>query len=247
MTTQLMPNSMSLPPPVELALHDGDHHVGWVSDGALGFRGFADETEAVSAAWMAHRTVSQQLARRDGQRPVPIDVEPLAIVRRGDDEMILASARPIGRLLRPAADSRSGPDSFGFEVPLPLADELDLRSAAHLIYRTLRRSGIRWALWRREANPRGPVSSYRNLQQRYGFEGLARAGRRAPVGGVSATAFVTRSIVIATAITLVIALLLTAPRAVSLPIALVIGSGLIASGLAAMVARWRGPGRRAFR
>jgi hypothetical protein len=42
----------------------------------------------------------------------------------------------------------SGPDAFGFELRLPgRADELTMRSMAYLAYRTLRKSGLRWAVW----------------------------------------------------------------------------------------------------
>jgi hypothetical protein len=37
---------------------------------------------------------------------------------------MLASGRSIGTLLRPAADSPSGPDAFGFEVEVPMGAEL---------------------------------------------------------------------------------------------------------------------------
>jgi hypothetical protein len=82
-------------------------------------------------------------------RPVPVDIEPLAIQRLEAKEMILASGRPIAGLVRPGPDSRSGVDSFGFEllIPTPIT-ELEARAMAYLIYRTLRKSGIRWAMWR---------------------------------------------------------------------------------------------------
>jgi hypothetical protein len=128
---------------------DGDRAVGWTTDNAIGFRGFADETEAVHAAWVAHRALARRLARTHGTRPVPVDTEPLAVQRRGDQEAILASGRPIAVLVRPGATSPTGTDSFGFEVLMPSAmTELQVRGLAHLIYRTLLRSGLRWALWR---------------------------------------------------------------------------------------------------
>ena len=150
MTTQLAPNSMSLPPPrsPDLDLHEGDRVVGWISGQALGFRGFGNEAEAAGAAWVAHRTVSRRLAQRQGGRPAPIDVEPLSMTRDGDREVILASNRPIAALLRPGVDSRSGSDSFGFEIQVALpGGELAMRSLAHRIYRTLRKSGVRWRMW----------------------------------------------------------------------------------------------------
>jgi hypothetical protein len=149
MTTQLVPDRLALPPPLELDLVDAGRATGWIADNAVGFRGFGDETEAAHAAWVAHRTVARRLARTHGGRPVPVDIEPLAIQRVDGTEMILASGRPIASLVRPGPDSRSGVDSFGFELLIPAAvTELEARALAYLVYRTLRRSGIRWALWR---------------------------------------------------------------------------------------------------
>lgn len=86
-------------------------------------------------------------------RPVPVDIEPLALQRVEGKEMILASRQPIAALIRPGPDSRTGDDSFGFELPIPTpTTELRVRAMAYLMCRTLRRSGIRWAIWR-------PVSS----------------------------------------------------------------------------------------
>ena len=149
MTTQLAPDRLSLPPPLDLDLVDADRAVGWIADNAVGFRGFGDETEAAHAAWVAHRTMARRLARTHGTRPVPVDIEPLAIKRVEAREMILASGRPIATLVRPGPDSRSGVDSFGFEllIPTPIT-ELEARAMAYLIYRTLRKSGIQWAMWR---------------------------------------------------------------------------------------------------
>ncbi|HEX2122315.1 MAG TPA: hypothetical protein VHL59_11790 [Thermoanaerobaculia bacterium] len=151
MTTQLTPNSTSLPPPdsLELSLVDGGRIVGWVKDQAVGFLGFANETEAAHAAWVAHRRLAQRLAHRHGGPPAPVDVEPLSLRQDGDRVVILASGEPVATLVLPAADSLSGPDSFGFEieVPPPATDALAMRSVAHRIYHTLRGSGLPWAMW----------------------------------------------------------------------------------------------------
>lgn len=148
MTTQLAPDRLALPPPLDLDLIDVGRTTGWIADNAIGFRGFGDETEAAHAAWIAHRTIARRLARTHGMRPVPVDIEPLAIQRIDGKEMILASGRPIAALVRPGADSRSGVSSFGFEllIPTPIT-ELDGRAMAYLVYRTLRKSGVRWAMW----------------------------------------------------------------------------------------------------
>ena len=149
MTTQFAPDHLALAPPLELDLIDADRAVGWIADDVVGFRGFADEVEAAHAAWVAYRALARRLARTHGTRPVPIDSEPLALQRHGGQEVILASGRPIAVLVRPGVESASGVDSFGFEIRIPPpAGEFRVRVKANLMYRTLRKSGLRWALWR---------------------------------------------------------------------------------------------------
>lgn len=152
MTLQLSPGRVGLPPPAKLDLIDAGVPVGWIAGDSVGFRGFANEVEATHAAWVAYRTLARHLARAHGTRPVPIDTEPLALQRRGEAEMILASGRPIAALIRPDAESPTGPDSFGFELLVPSpTTELRVRAMAYLMYLSLRKSGLRWALWRRDA------------------------------------------------------------------------------------------------
>ena len=159
MTTHLAPDRLDLPPPIDLTLVDADRMAGWIAGDVVGFRGFGDETEATHAAWVARRTLARRLARTHGIRPVPVDIEPLALHHVEGKETILASGRPIADLIRPGPDSRSGVDSFGFELSIPPpTTELQLRAMAYLMYRTLRKSGIRWAMWRPRARPAGETS-----------------------------------------------------------------------------------------
>jgi hypothetical protein len=142
------PDHLGLPPPLALDLTDTGRRVGWVEGDTIGFRGFGSEVEAAHAARVAHRTIARRLARQHGGRSVLVDTEPLALERRGDTERVLASGLPIATLLRPGPESRSGPDHFGFELRIPgRADELTMRSMSYLAYRTLRESGLRWAMW----------------------------------------------------------------------------------------------------
>ena len=150
MTAQLMRDMLAHPPPFEADLVDADRAVGWIVGNTIGFRGFQDETEATHAAWVAHRTLARRIARTHGMRLVPIDVEPLALKRSdaGDRDEILASNRAIASLVRPGSHAGVG-DSFGFELTVPSRmTELELRGVAYLMYRTLRKSGVRWTLWR---------------------------------------------------------------------------------------------------
>jgi hypothetical protein len=233
-TTQLAANSMSLPPPDSLAfdLLDGDRVVGWISGRAVGFRGFATEHEAAHAAWVAHRTIARQRARRHGGRPVPIDVEPLSLRQDADRAVILAGGRPVATLVRPDADSRSGPDSFGFEIEVPLAaGELPMRSIAHHVYHTLRKSGLRWAMWNaRRANPLA-VTEQREPEPLPASVSVADSP--------SATAFVSKVVLTGLAIVLGAAAIATAPLSVTLPIGTALAVGLIAIGLVTVAGRAR--------
>src|SRR5687768_3435544 len=238
MTTQLAPNSMSLPPPTsfELDLRDGDRVVGWISGRAVGYRGFANEAEAAGAAWVAHRTLSRRLARRHGGRGAPIDVEPLSITRDGDREAILASNRPIATLLRPGVDSRSGSDSFGFEIQVPLpSGELTMRSIAYRIYRTLRTSGVRWAMWN---DPR--IATGRQAERR---QNVRVPAPRRIAHPPSAMTFLAKILFASIAIVVGAAMVAAAPRTVTISLGIVLAAGLVASGVVAMVERWRAPRR----
>ena len=164
--TNRSPGQIGLPPPATWTLMDGDRVVGWTADNVVGFRGFGSHTEAVHAAWVAYRAFALQLARTHGTRPVPIDGATLAVQRQDEREWILADGRPIATLVRHDAESPGEPDSFGFEIEIPhAADDLQLQAVAHLMYRTLRRSGLRWALWRSDdrrdpaARAAAPVSN----------------------------------------------------------------------------------------
>lgn len=147
MTAPMTPHRLSLPPPATFDLVDGDRVVGWVNGSTLGFGGFGGVTEAAHAAWVAHRTVSRLLARRQGRRPVPIDTEPLSLARHGDRVYVQASGRPIAAIV-PPEDTNGDGGSFGFEITVEDdLDELTMRSLAYRVYRTLRKSGVRWTMW----------------------------------------------------------------------------------------------------
>ena len=158
MNTPMIPNRLAEPPPVapksfDLDLFDGDRLVGWIGPDRIGFVGFGNEIEAAHAAHVAYREVARRIAQREGSRPVPVELEPLAIRREGAESVVLASGQRIARIVPPASDRRAG-DAFGFEliVAAPL-DELSIRANAHAAYRVLRKSGVRWSMFRRPAPP----------------------------------------------------------------------------------------------
>ena len=242
----MVPSRMATPPP-RFDLVDGDTRIGWIDGLSLGFRGFGDEGEAAGAASVAYRTMARRFARKLGRRPPPIaSGVMLSIGRNGEVEHILADGRPIATLLRPGIDSRSGPEHFGFamQVPVP-ASELTMRSTAHVVYRALRRSGIRWAMW---APPRGddsmsePSTKEEPMIMKATHERTNDA--RTPHAGLpSAAAFVTRVILIALAAVVGVVFLVAAPRTVTIPLAVVLLAGLVASGFA-NTARRRAVGER---
>ena len=131
-------------PSLELYLMDGNRRVGWISGNAVGFRGFDDPTQAVHAAWVAHRA----LAHRLGTSPAWSEPETFALARGDDHETILVDSEPIAALVRPDSDHPSGSDSFGFEIRIPeRADEIFPRAMAYRMYLALRKSGVAWPLW----------------------------------------------------------------------------------------------------
>src|SRR5687768_8296598 len=242
MTTQLAPHRMDLPPPSQFDLHDVERVVGWIDGSRVGFLGFADEREVASAAWLAYRTISRRLARRLRIRPIPVDTEPLALAKHGNREVILASGRPIATLLRPGSDSRSGPHAFGFTVNLPPpADELTVRSMAYSIYRTLRKSGLPWALWARDTSsltaesPSPAKEAIMSRPRGYG------AAVRAPQPAITVA---TASVMATLALFTMIALFVAAPSAVTVPIGVVLAIGLAATTVLMVGERRRKNDRR---
>jgi hypothetical protein len=161
MTMQLSASHLGLPPPAQWTLYDADRAVGWTTDHTVGFHGFVDQTEAVHAAWVAYRALARRLAREQGTQDVPSETEPLSVWRHGDRELILAGGRAIAALVRSTDPGPTAPYPFGFELRIPHpADELRVRAMAHLMYRTLRRSGTRWALWEPEADSAAPAATH---------------------------------------------------------------------------------------
>ena len=182
----LVTSRLATPPPFPvLDLHDAEMLVGWIDGRAIGFRGYGDEAEAMYAAWVAYRTMARRFARDGRRRPVPIGVEPLSLDRRGDVEHILASGRPIAMLVRPGAGSRSGPETYGFELQIPLpVNELTMRSTAYLLYRTLRRAGIRWAMWAPDRSEhRAPTEAAAPSAARANDDAAAPTSPMTPLGG----------------------------------------------------------------
>lgn len=250
MTAPLAPDRLGLPPPpLELELIDAGRVAGRIRGDAVSFRGFADETEAAHAAWVAHRTLARRLARMLGARPIPVDSEPLAIERRDGAEVIVAGGaggRPIATLLRPerdVADGADGAGSFGFEIRVPgiaadaPANELQVRAAAHQMYRALRKSGLRWAMWRPAP---GRPTAERVTDAAPARPRGARAGAAIADDGAS---LVSKVVLAAVALAATIVLIVAAPSTVTIPLAVALGAGVAATAVVAASSRRPGGAR----
>ena len=161
----VIPNRLPEPPPAPregfyLDLMDGERVIGWIAPNAIGIRGFANDVEAAHAAWVAYRTLSRHIAKRDGNAMLPIEAPPLEILDRSGERLVIADNRRIARLVDPSRDVENTTPSHAFELQLEgPRDELTVRSKAHLVYRALRRSGVRWAMWRPVRTPAHAVAA----------------------------------------------------------------------------------------
>lgn len=148
MSTAITTMHTALPPPTRHFLHR-ERPVGWLRGNTIGFFGFADTREAANAAWVAYRTVSRKVAPLLGIRPAPIDIEPLGIEWRNGREVIVASGRPVAILVRPAPESASGANWFGFSIELsPIVSERVIPDVMRAAGHALLKSGIDWSMVR---------------------------------------------------------------------------------------------------
>ncbi|MGH7638258.1 MAG: hypothetical protein ACREOK_11460 [Gemmatimonadaceae bacterium] len=232
--TTLIPNHLPEPPPArqhdfQLDLLDGDRRVGWITPDTIGFVGFAHETEAAHAAWVAYRVLARRQARRAGRRPVPIDTEPLRLVTESAGRIIYGSRDRVAKLIE--GNATPTPHGFGFELQLATSlDEISVRSKAHLIYRTLRRSGVKWSMW---APPAPSPAS------------LPAPVMAAPLGDeemIVGEPLALRDLAISVALLAMAVVAVIVPGAVAVFVALLGISGLVALRLTMLHAGW--PPRR---
>ena len=233
-TTARTPSRLPTPPPLALDLTHAGRPVGWVHGDSIGFGGFASNVEAAHAAWVAYRALARRLAKTGGHRPIPVDTEHLTLTRRGDVDLVMASGRPIARVLLPGPTSRSGADSFGFEIHVPAPRyEARMRGMAYLVYRTLRKSGVRWALWTRDRPaPERPAPERR--------DDTIPAARTTP-----ALRWATVATVVTTASVVGLMLALAVPERIALPLGALGLMGLLGSRLFVSLMGW--PVTRAIR
>jgi len=227
------PSRLPTPPPLALDLSHAGRPVGWVRGDTIGFRGFASNVEAAHAAWVAYRAVAQRLAKTDGRRPIPVDIGRLTLSASDDGDngaVVMASGRPIATLLPPGPGSRSG-DSFGFELRVPAPTyETRMRAMAYLAYRTLRKSGARWALWARDGQPRARRGD--------AVPAEAITSSRAPrADSRSARRDVDRGFALL-CLALVVSLALIMPRMAVLPLGAMVLAALVLVGAIELPRRW---------
>jgi hypothetical protein len=139
---------LAVPPPRQAfeQLYDGTGPVGWIGDGRVAFTGFATLGEAAKAAWVAHMALERRRAKRRGEAAPHIEPG-LELWVSGADEWLTVDGKPVARLLSPASTLHDGDRWFGFELVFsPGTSTFDMESNAHVVYRGLRRSGVRWPM-----------------------------------------------------------------------------------------------------
>lgn len=144
-TVPTVTHQFAEPPPTAWHGPRLSSRVGWVRGTAIGFRGFASAEEAAQAARVAYRTLAGRLEFRVGGRPYRSDIGAVSL----DGNIVIAGRLPIARVVTPEED-RGAEGGYAFEIQAPvIAGEDEMHRAALAIYRTLRRSGVRWQMFGR--------------------------------------------------------------------------------------------------
>jgi hypothetical protein len=148
------PQPRQLAPLDVFVLWIGDERIGWTRDHHIGFTGFVDASTAGAAAWVAHVALARRRDRQGTTAPAMSDVPTLSVALSHDDEWIWGGGQALARLIRPGTPTPAFDDLdvddprrawWSIEVALPaLASELDVTSAAYVIHRGLRGSGLAW-------------------------------------------------------------------------------------------------------
>jgi hypothetical protein len=154
-------------PPHDITLRDATGPVGWIAGNRLGFTGFADTAEASAAAWIACLALERRLAKRQRGSAPQAKQPQLYLVRSGEREWIEAPGKRLALLLRPDRSksqtvaneaTEASASWYGLEIVFPAdTSKLTMRSSGYVIYRGLRRSGLRWSI--RSHNPAAPMTA----------------------------------------------------------------------------------------
>jgi hypothetical protein len=119
--------------------------IGWIRRRAIGFRGFASERDAITAAVDGWRALESVLRREYAGWPrfAPA-LDELHLVHDGAHQWISDGRTPLARLVRPPADAASD-QSFAIEFVLPsYASEGVAIAAAHAVARALETHPRSW-------------------------------------------------------------------------------------------------------
>jgi len=163
------------PPPHGIKLLDATGALGWIAGNRLGFAGFADVTEASAAAWIANLALERRRAKRELGPAPHAERPPLSLVTYGQQEWIEAPGKRLALLVRPGrtrsqalASEANEPlaRSYGVEIVFPEGtSRLTMGSSAHVVYRGLRRSGLRWSI--RAQDPAAPNAPFKLDEEPY--------------------------------------------------------------------------------
>ena len=113
--------------------NDDDVQIGWINGRAIGFRGFANESDAKEGAVAAWRALDLVLRRQyPGWPSYAPALDELQLVHDGAYEWIADGTAPIARLIRP--QRRAYDLTYGIELVLPsYASEGVAITAAHAV------------------------------------------------------------------------------------------------------------------
>jgi hypothetical protein len=115
-------------------LYDGEHQIGYIRHGAVGFHGFDTSSAAAEAAHIAHRALSERRARATWVSDTPED---FLVWDHPEGPYVIARSGLLARLIAP------GPDTGGWGFAVSLRPEETAKVFAMSRARTMWRA-LRW-------------------------------------------------------------------------------------------------------
>jgi hypothetical protein len=118
-------------------LYDGEHQIGYIGHGTVGFHGFDTSSAAAEAAHIAHRALSERRSRATWVSDTPED---FLVWDHPEGPYVIARSGLLARLTAPGPDTGGG---WGFSVSLrpEEAAKVFAMSRARTMWRALRWTG----------------------------------------------------------------------------------------------------------